>query len=146
MMQNKRCWLEGNKNSEPAKRHFMFTSNQWVAMYAAHILLSVTICVFLNGAACDTYAYARVLPREYVDIICSGACARHQDASGRLISAFLLHFTELARDVYASGTYLDGNATGSSASAQSQNLRTWAPECLQDDVFSIKSDVWAFGV
>ena len=54
---------------------------------------------------------------------------------------------ELARDVYESGVFLDSNTSGDSRVAKRvPDVRAWAPECLEDDSFSTKSDVWAFGV
>lgn len=50
----------------------------------------------------------------------------------------------MARDIYQSAVYVSHK--GMEHAAHGDEVLTWAPEVLEDDSFSTKSDVWAFGV
>lgn len=51
----------------------------------------------------------------------------------------------MARDIYGSDTYVATEA-GQSSLMEDHAVRMWAPESLEDDEFSSKSDVWSFGM
>lgn len=50
----------------------------------------------------------------------------------------------MARDVYQSAVYVSHGDVG--RGGNNDSVLSWAPEVLEDDSFSSKSDVWAFGV
>lgn len=50
-----------------------------------------------------------------------------------------------ARDIYQSSVYMPVN-TNSSRTLKQLAIRHMAPETLRDDVYSTKTDVWAFGI
>lgn len=50
----------------------------------------------------------------------------------------------MARDVYQSSVYISHK--GFDRGAHGDEILAWAPEVLEDESFSSKSDVWAFGV
>ena len=53
---------------------------------------------------------------------------------------FLLPCLDMARDIYQTGAYRE--AEGGTVT----KARTWALESLEDDVFSVKSDVWSYAM
>lgn len=51
----------------------------------------------------------------------------------------------MARDIYVNDVYVSQNK-GSTESEMGKVVHLLAPESLEDDIYTAKSDVWAFGM